>query len=750
MIYDYGKGSDKNWLLAADTFGYEESWLWKYETLMCLGNGYMCVRGSTEELYDRQLRWHLVAGTFDKPENDMTELPNFADFTGVDVYVDGQKMDLRKGVLSNYLLVMNYKTGVLSRSFDWSAPSGKQIHFESVRTVSMKNLHLYVTQVKVTSIDGAQIQIKSGIDTANRVGNLHFTKKKIIAKDYLQYIETTNDSGIDFVVSELNKCDKGEKTTKVGRKYVDDTFTANLSAGETMTLEKFATVYTMRDKEYEDGTLRKLKTVGKKSVVKASEKGAEALIEESVRVWKNKIWKNMDAKIDSKNDFDQLSYRFAVYHLTVMSPVHDNRMNIGAKGLSGPGYRGHAFWDTEIYMLPMFIFSRPDAARSLVESRYFGLEGAHKKAKDNGYEGAMFPWESAWITDDETTPSFARTGLLEHHITADVAYGVHCYYTVTQDVDFMEKYGYELIFDTAKYWQSRVTYNEKLDRYEICGVIGPDEYSEDVDNNAFTNYMAHLNLELAIKYYDELSAEHSEILENLKKKLDLERVYPEWKKKTAKLYLPVANEDGLVPQDDKFLTLDTYDFPAVKAGKIPFPEIDFAKTQISKQADVMVLFLLLEDLFTADVKEKNFYYYEACCMHHSSLSLSSYTVLAADVGLKDMAYDLYQRATKIDLGDAEMQSSNDGVHSASLGGIWQCVVFGFLGVRLYGTQLRIEPNLPDAWRSVRTRIIWHGVQLEVHADKKKLTVKRVHGTEPVSFLCKGKTYDVEDKVTVEY
>ena len=443
--------------------------------------------------------------------------------------------------------------------------------------------------------------------------------------------------------------------------------------------------------------------------------------------------------------YKRQALRFAVYHLTVMSPVHDNRMNIGAKGLSGMGYRGHSFWDTEIYMLPYFIFTDPKGARSLLEHRYHGLESAHKKAQENGYCGAMYPWESAWTDDGEVTPSWARTGLLEHHITADVAFGVYNYYEVTADEDFMNRYGYEIVFDTAKYWQSRVTYNEQKDQYEIRNVIGPDEYTEDCDNNAFTNYMAHFNMTLAMTYYDKLKQINPELLQKLSDKLGLSGLYDSWREKTEKLYLPKENQDGIVPQDDTFLTLPVIDITPYKQGKAI--DFDLNVTQVSKQADVMVLFLLLEDLFSSEVKKKNFYYYEPKCFHHSSLSLSSYSILASDVKEQNVAYDLFEKACVIDMGQAPY-SSDDGIHSASLGGIWQCVVLGFLGVRLYGGKLRIQPNLPQKWQKVCASIIWQGQRLNITATQDTLQVMN-QGSDPVEFLTNNKSHLCNSHSSVE-
>ena len=748
MIYDSGKGDKKNWIVAADEFGHDKGYLYKYESVMCIGNGYMCMRASTEEQYPQQLRSTLIAGTFDRFGDSPTELPFCADVSPVDVFVDGKKLDLRKGVLSNYSVSVDLKNGLLSRSFDWTSPNGKQIRFESERMISMAQLHIYASKIRVTAVSDAHIAISSGLN-AKTQDRPHCEKKSLFAKDYIQFVQTTKESCIDFVSTVVNVCDAA-KATKKGRMHAEEVFEKDLRAGQTLTLEKFASIYTTRDRTSEGLTLRKLKTVGKKAALKASEKGFDALLNASASAWKKKVWNDMDAKIDCKYDFDQLAYRFAVYHLSVMTPAHDDRMNIGAKGLSGPGYCGHAFWDTEIYMLPAFVFARPSVARSLLTSRWYGLGGARKKSKDNGYEGAMFPWEAAWLDNDEETPGWCKTGKIEQHITADVAYGVHLYYSVTGDEDFMEKYGYELLFDTARYWVSRFEYNSELDRYEIRNVIGPDEFHEEIDNNAYTNYLANLNLELAIEYYEKLKKVSPDLFKSLSEKLELEKVYPDWKKKSAKLYLPKMNKDGLLPQDDKYLTLPDYDLTAFKKGEAPFPNVEVNNYQISKQADVTALFLLLEDLFTPEEKERNLKYYEARCTHLSSLSLSTYALLAADIGLSDYSYSLFEKASRLDLGDKEMRSSNDGLHAASLGGIWQCTVFGYLGVRLYGQKLRIQPNLPKTWKKVRTKIYWHGCRLEVCADKKTLTVKRLSGDKDVSFLCGGKEYTVKDKTTVGY
>jgi hypothetical glycosyl hydrolase len=451
-----------------------------------------------------------------------------------------------------------------------------------------------------------------------------------------------------------------------------------------------------------------------------------------------------------------------------MVPDHDNRMNIGAKGFSGEGYKGHTFWDSDIFVLPYFTFTSPEVARKLVEYRYLSLPGAHKKALSNHYEGAQFPWESAWLDDGEVTPVWGAadivtglpikiwSGFIEQHITADVAYGVWQYYMVTGDKQFMKEYGYELLMDTAKFWASRLEYSGEDQLYHINDVVGPDEYKEHVDDNAFTNYMAYWNIGKAIEYYHLLEKEEPQLFDSLCTKLDLKRVYDEWIDRKDKIYLPTPREEDLVvAQDRTYLSLKQVDLTKYKnqtsIGTIyrDYNQEQISHMQVSKQADILMLFFLMENMFSLEVKQANWKYYEAKTLHDSSLSLSTHCVLASDMGEKELAYSLFNRASRIDLGP-NMKTSDDGIHSASIGGIWQCVVYGFGGVRMLNGKLRIEPKLPESWHRLEFDIIWQGQRLEVEADESGFTVVNVTGTEPVQFDWNGTTYTVSDQVKIQY
>ena len=322
----------------------------------------------------------------------------------------------------------------------------------------------------------------------------------------------------------------------------------------------------------------------------------------------------------------QLALRFAQYHLEGMVKKDNARVGIGAKGLTGEGYKGHSFWDTEIFLSPYYLLTEPSAAKTLLEYRFNTIGGAYQKAKEYGYQGAMYPWESAWIDDGEVTPKLGianivtgepmpvLTGMIEHHVTAAVAYAAQQYFCATGDQEFMDRCGYEIITQTARFWASRATWNEQLARYDIPDVIGPDEYKVHVDNNAYTNYMAWLNMTHALKLTESLKRDRLGFYQVLDARLDLEDTRREIEQVAPKLYLPVPNEEGIIPQFDGFEELKQLDLEKYKnSGTVRTIFRDYSMNQlrhlkVCKQADLLVLFFLMDDLFSADIKRRNYFF----------------------------------------------------------------------------------------------------------------------------------------------
>ena len=371
----------------------------------------------------------------------------------------------------------------------------------------------------------------------------------------------------------------------------------------------------------------------------------------------------------------------------------------------------------------------------------------------------MFPWESAWMDDGEVTPLYGAadvvtgesiliyTGIREHHITADVAWAAWLYYNATGDDDFMEKYGCELILETSRFWSSRLEWNDEAKQYEICGVIGPDEYKEDVDNNAFTNYLAAYNLRIAREVIGQLEQKWQKAYARISAKFDLETLGKEFKEKADSLYLPTPGEDGLVPQNDEYLHLEKIDLTKYKTQQgvssiyEDYSPMQMNRFMVSKQADLVMLLRIMPELFDEETRKKNFLFYESRTLHDSSLSHGQHCVVAAWMGMDQMALDMYRHAVDIDLGP-NPGSSNEGIHSAAMGGIWQCDVCGFAGLRWEGGRLTLENNLPAEWKSMTFKICWRGTWIRVSLTGEQIMAEHLSGPE-LPLILNGREYVLE-------
>lgn len=764
---DYCKANE--WIIAEKAFNPER--LGKCESIMCQGNGYLGLRNATDEFNPGEQRNLLVAGTFNKfDDNEVTELPNAADVTRMNLHLNGELFSLQSGKTLEYSRELCLKNGETVRRMVWESPKGSQYRLEFRRFVSMARKHVIAQKLSVTPLTAeAELMLVSGINGQMcNTGSQHFSEgeKRLYDGKFMQYTQTTGQSKIDFFLNTgFRFCLGGKELDSKGfivmeRRIIQQEFELTVPAGETLTMEKISTVFTSRDRECEGMSFADIQAYSLEQEKAVWQVGYDALFAESCDAWDKLVWNNVPVSIESEDPFDQLAIRFAQYHLYVMTPAHDNRMNVAAKGLSGEAYKGHTFWDTEMFILPYFIFSAPEIARSLEEYRWLSLGGAHKKAAENGYEGAQFPWEAAWIDDGEVTPVWGAadiitgmpikiwSGFIEQHITADVAYGAWEYYQVTGDQEFMDRCGYELILDTAKFWASRLEPGDD-GLLHINDVVGPDEYKEHVDDNAFTNNMAAWNIRKALEYAAELKNSKPDLYAHLAEKLDLARVEALWKEKLPKIYLPQAREDGVIPQDRTYLTLKDVDLTKYKnqqnIGSIyrDYNQEQISHMQVSKQADILIMFLLLENQFEAAVKRANWNYYEPRTLHDSSLSLSTHCILANDMGNQELAYSLFQRAASIDAGP-NMKSSDAGIHAASIAGIWQSVVFGFGGVRMLEGKLRVDPSIPKQWKKLSFYFYWKGQKIHAQVSHEELVLTNQTKTAPVVLTVHGQEHTLED------
>ena len=761
LKYDLGTGDQASWLIAETNFDIDHQG--KCEAVFCQGNGYLGQRAALEERYVGQTRDLLVTGTFNQfDDREVCELPNLPDVTNMNFRLDGFPFAMDRGLTEEYSRVMNLQNGEVTRSLIWTRPDGKRFRFRFHRFVSLADEHLLGIRAQVTPLDeDCDVILESGINgqvTCTGSQHFHEGEKRMVDGHIFRMVSETTTSRVTCCLHtafryRINEEEAAPKTWPViDRRYLGVRAALTVPRSSTLTVEKFTAVTTSRDLAYDGDANAPQRAVedGLDGIRRAWEAGYNLLAEESRRAWRA-YWQQNDIRVDAP--FDQLLLRFALYHLNIMAKKDDPRVGIGAKGMTGEGYKGHSFWDTEIFILPYFILTQPPAARSLLEYRYKGLYGARKKAKENGFQGAMYPWEAAWIDDGEVTPLWGGadvvtgnpipilTGMIEQHITADVAFGVQLYYAVTGDQAFMDRCGYEILIDTARFWASRFTWDAKRQAYVILDVIGPDEYKEHVNNNAYTNYMAVNNMKLALQAMDALEKRRDDTWARLNEQFDFRETRESIHTVMDRAYLPQPNQDGIVPQFDGYFDLKAIDLtPYKNAEQVGTIYQDYNNEQIGafqvhKQADTLVLMLLMDDLFPQDVKVKNYYFYESRTLHDSSLSKSTHCVLAADLGEKDTAYRFFEGCGGIDLGP-NMGTSDMGVHTASMGGIWQCAVYGFGGVRVVGDQLHISPRLPDAWNTLSFPLVWRGQPLAVSVTRAGTTIQN-NGTEAVSLLFNG-------------
>lgn len=769
ISYEAGEDIYKNWIIEETDFNKENQP--KFETIFSLGNGYMGFRASAEETYPNESRGFYIAGIFDKYPGEVTEMPNLPDWIRTEIYINGEQFKLDKGKIFEYKRSLNLKDGLLTRNFHWESPNGEMAEFIFERFVPLNNLHTAVSRIEIKPLNfSGEIKLISGFDgRVSNSGTQHLKEgEKRLIEDYIVYQPETQQSEIklsfglhhDFYI-------EGEKIVpqkgfKADRRRIKREYKFNLKQKEKANIIKRLSAFSSQDKDVQKDENLKDKMMD--NLINIKEKDYKEIKKDHIKKWRS-IWDKSDLKI-SGSDFDQLSIRFAIFHLIQMTPAHDDRISIAAKGLSGEGYKGHVFWDTEVFILPYFIYTYPEIARSLLQYRYNTLNGAREKAKNNGYQGAMFAWESA-ETGQETTPQYGAVDILtgeeiriwcgeiEQHITVDIQYAFDQYFRVTDDIDFMKDYGFEVFFESSRFWASRLEYNQDEARYEINNVMGPDEYKEHVDNNAFINYMVNWQFTKALSYIEYLKKEDTNYYNKIKDKINLtEEEVKDWANKRDNIYLPQPNENNIIPQFEGFEDLKEIDLKKYKAGSVGeiFDDLgwqEITESKVTKQADVVMLTYLLEEIFDEETIKANFDYYEPLTLHDSSLSPGIHATVAAGLGEIDKAYQLFQRAARLDLG-RNMKSSDAGLHAASLGGLWQSIVFGFAGFRFKDDVIKVDPHLPARWNMVSFNIKVKENEYKVTVSQENIKMKVLNLKKVIPIEINNKKYKIKDSQKIKY
>lgn len=734
-----------NWILNEEKFDIQR--MCERESLWTQGNGYMGIRASFEEQYLKGVRNTLINGYFDGANSIAPELAVLPDATNCEIEINGERFSMDVGLVEDYSAALNMRNGEFERTLLWTSPKGVKVKIEFSRIVSDAREHIAAQTVTVTAVsEDIHVNLVTGIDgKITNTGVQHITgiQKRVYSDKTKCMWFTTIQSGVDAAIHYVTKHSGAfEERNAVDARSLYTVTDADVKCGESFTMEKIVSYATARDFEYaeKDVDIEQVKADGLKYVLEAAELGYDALRAESAERW-NEFWESSLTEIKSGDAFMDKAMVFAQYHLHIMANRKDNRLGIGAKALSGEGYMGHSFWDTEVFIFPYYLFSNPEIARNLLEYRYKLLDIAKEKAKSYGFRGAMIPWETAWMTDGECAFEDAdidlitgksrkfKMGETEIHVSAGVAYAIWQYYCATGDKDFMEKYGNELLVLTGLFWASRA--EKKNGRYEILGVIGPDEYKEDVDNNAYTNYLAQLNVKLAC---DVLKDCPKNLYEKLSAEYDVEEITALLNDVCENMYLPQPEEDGIILQFDGCKDLKPVDIEYYKNLDTVFnmlADYEFSEIlamQVYKQADLVMLFYLMGERFDRETTLKNFEYYEKRTLHDSSLSMCIHSLVAARLGISEMADKLFYDCCCVDLGE-NTRNSDGGIHSASIAGIWLAAVMGYGGLKVRDEGLYIDPILPDGWEEYTFPVCYKGSRIKVTVNAEGCKLERLSGDE---------------------
>lgn len=698
-----------------------------------IGNGYLGYRGTFENWGPEQFVACVVTDTWDQAEGSRwSELCNVPNGLFSELSLDGESCSLTRGTLLEYAHTLHLRHGVNVRKIRWKGSHGKRLELESRKFASLDNPHLLVQQYRFRALDAATFILKTGIQ--GEIWSLngeHFKSYKPAshADDLIGLALETGELGTKIAVVEgvqLKGKPPAESGMEVGEKRIYRVFRFELEAGEEVLVEKVVSITHSNE-------LASPLPTALEEVKKGGALGYEGLLKTHKSRWEA-FWHRSDIEVGGNLEA-QVLVRFNLYQAYIATPTHDN-LPVGARGLSCQVYQGAAFWDQETYNLPMFAYTHPRIAKRLVAYRHDTLDGARRKAKKLGYYGAFYAWTSG-KTGDELFPDFFFTDVLtgrkirnhfncwQIHISPDVVYGIWLYYQATGDWDFIREQGAEVLFEVAQFLVSRVHFKKDKNRYEMIRVLGPDEYHENVDNNAYTNYLSAYALEKACEVFDRLKEETPEALKPLLEKTGIPaRARQDWEEIAGLLYLPKPDpHTHVIEQFDGYFQLEDIRPEALRKRLIHpeeywgWPNGIAVLTQVLKQADVIQLLAML-DGFPDDVLTANYEYYEPRTEHGSSLSPSVHALVASQAGHAEEAYRYFMESATIDLYNASKKvmsggSFLGGIHTAAAGGVWLIVVKGFAGLKLKGDTIRLRPSLPDSWDRLAFKLVVRGCVLGI-------------------------------------
>lgn len=719
------------------------------ETIFALSNGYIGCRGDLEEGENNFHAGTYLNGFYEMRPIQYGEwgygfakfhqtIQNTANPKLIKTRVNGTILGIDQENCPSHRRVLDLKQGILKRTMEQNLPSGDRIRYESRRFVSLADPHLIAIEIAVTPLDGeASVVFESFLDgsTANRIdfGDPRVSSHDERSKEIIEFLregnavalaERTKLSRITAASAVIHAADREAlELVALPDDECPGTATAfRVAAGETVRFRKFAYLK-LHTTEGEADLVRLL---GDLRAV--ADRGFETLLAEHSEEL-DSFWRIGDVEIEG-NDEVQRKLRYSLYQLYQAGRFLIDA-SIPAKGLTSEGYEGHFFWDTEIFIMPYFAFTRPEQARQILSHRYGMLDAARARAREMAERGALFPWRT--INGQEASAYFLA-GTAQYHINAAIAYGIRQYVAVSGDYQFLLDEGAEVLFETARAWISLGFFNESMDGlFCINGVTGPDEYTALVNNNCYTNMMARFHLSYASEVYFWMAEEHFEALQGLTGNLGLQpEEVDEWREAAEKMHIPYSRELGIHLQDDGFLNRTPWDFAGTPKERYPlllnFHPLVIYRHRVLKQPDMLMAAFLLPEELTDGEHLRAYEYYTPLTTFDSSLGAPVQAIISARQGHLEEAWKFFTRNLNVDLDNIQ-GNVKDGLHMAATGGSWQAVVFGFAGLRMEGSMPWFEPHLPQEITSLGFRLRLQQSLLAVELGHREVRYELIEGTE---------------------
>ena len=729
------------WVYQADGFSPDEESCVLHETVFHNGNGYIGVRSNFEEGYpegQKTIRGSYINGFYDFMKMPQAEklcgfveekqtMVNVADTQTIRLKLGSEEFSLFEGTVLRFCRRLDMEKGVTERSMVWRSPEGKEVEITSRRMASFVKLPLFTMEYQVKSLNySGEAEIIS--DHNGEVSNYCNPDDPRVAGEsisHLRPVKAVVEGDVSCLVtaaaaSGLLACSAvchrlsvpAKETRETAGHRITRTYAFQMMAGETISMTKY-TVFT--------------DSVRRPDVLAWAMAEMSEAVEMGLEYWYQRqqeylaeFWRCSDLDIDGDEE-TAVAVRYNLYQL-LQSAGRDEFCNIAAKGLSGEGYEGHYFWDTEMYMQPFFTLTNPDISRRLLSFRYRTLDEARKNARIAGHEsGALYPWRT--IMGKECSGYFP-SGTAAYHINGDIAYAVAAYYLVTEDREFLADMGAEILFETARLWIDAGNFHEG--RFEIHEVTGPDEYTCLVDNNYYTNACAKYNLHWAVRSWEILKEEGT--LGPVAEKIGLtDEEAALFRQAEEAMYLPYDEKLGINPQDETFLSKKIWDLDHTPRENFPlllhYHPLYLYRHQVCKQADTVLAHVLFEDMQPRETMEKSFDYYEKITTHDSSLSTCIFSIMASRLGRREKAYSYFGDSAKLDLFNTH-HNTGDGIHTANMGGVYMAVVYGFGGLKVKEQGLFLDPYLPEKWNAYRFQFVYLGslISVEVNREGCRLTL----------------------------